>query len=387
MNYPYIIIDDVQESVLKTKAIADSFSELVFVASANNYSDGLNLILEHSPKLIFLEIDPADITSNLSLALINELYRYLKVIPKIIITTNSKDMAFQAIQYEVADYILKPLNRIDIIKSILKIKKSIEEDEVSIAQNQFVKRPDEFKLEDPKSSNDFKVSTGEVILVPDDGTDELLAEQPQSNSLDTPEEVILVPDANTNELLAEQSQSDSLDTPEEVILVTDANTDELLAEQSQSDSLDTPEEVILVPDETQEQFDEKIPEIIVEQVIPVVEQPLILCIKSYGDYRYIDANDICYFQADNNSTDIHLNNGEMVTAFKTLKHFEGVLPHPFSRIHNSYIVNRDYISRIHTGNAICYIKNTTTKLPFSKSYKENVDLIISEFANGNYLEI
>jgi DNA-binding LytR/AlgR family response regulator len=41
---------------------------------------------------------------------------------------------------------------------------------------------------------------------------------------------------------------------------------------------------------------------------------LILCIKSYGDYRYIDARDICYLQADNNSTDIHLNSGEMVTA-------------------------------------------------------------------------
>jgi DNA-binding LytR/AlgR family response regulator len=387
MNYPYIIIDDVQESVLKTKAIADSFSELVFVASANNYSDGLNLILEYSPKLIFLEIDPADTKSNLSLALINELYRYLKVIPKIIITTNSKDLAFEAIQYEVADYILKPLKRIDIIKSILKIKKSIEEDEVSIAQNQFVKRPDEFKLEDPKSSNDFQVSTEKAILVPDENTDELLAEQSQSDSQDTPEEVILVPEDNTDELLAEQPQSDSQDTPEEVILVPDDNTDELVTEEPQSDSQDTPEEAILVPDETQEQFDEKIPEIFVEQVIPVVEQPLILCIKSYGDYRYIDANDICYFQADNNSTDIHLNNGEMVTAFKTLKHFEGVLPHPFSRIHNSYIVNRDYISRIHTGNAICYIKNTTTKLPFSKSYKENVDLIISEFANGNYLEI
>jgi DNA-binding LytR/AlgR family response regulator len=77
----------------------------------------------------------------------------------------------------------------------------------------------------------------------------------------------------------------------------------------------------------------------------------------------------------------------MVTAFKTLKHFEGILSSPFTRIHNSYIVNRNYISRIHTGNAVCYIKNTTTKIPFSKSYKENVDAIISEFANGNYLEI
>jgi hypothetical protein len=36
---------------------------------------------------------------------------------------------------------------------------------------------------------------------------------------------------------------------------------------------------------------------------------------------------------------------------------------------------------------VCYIKNTTTKLPFSKSYKANIDLIISEFSSENYLEI
>ena len=278
INYPYIIIDDDQESVLKTKAIADGFSELDFVASANNYADGLNLILEHTPKLIFLEIDPIDKKCNLSLLLINELYRYLKGIPKIIITTTKKDLAFEAIQYEVADYLLKPIERIDLIKSILKLKKSIGEDEVFMVQNSVFDN-------EPKS-------------------------------------------------IVEPSPAQS-----------------------------------------------------VQKEISTIEQPLIICIKSYGDYRYIDAKDICYFQADNNSTDIHLNNGEMVTAFKTLKHFEGILSNPFTRIHNSYIVNRNYISRIHTGNAVCYIKNTTTKLPFSKSYKGNVDLIISDFSNGNYLEI
>ena len=278
INYPYIIIDDDQESVLKTKAIADSFSELDFVASANNYADGLNLILEHTPKLIFLEIDPIDKKCNLSLLLINELYRYLKGIPKIIITTTKKDLAFEAIQYEVADYLLKPIERIDLIKSILKLKKSIGEDEVFMVQNSVFDN-------EPKS--------------------------------------------------------------------------------------------IVAPSPAQS----------VQNEISTIEQPLIICIKSYGDYRYIDAKDICYFQADNNSTDIHLNNGEMVTAFKTLKHFEGILSHPFIRIHNSYIVNRNHISRIHTGNAVCYIKNTPIKLPFSKSYKGNVDLIISDFSNGNYLEI
>ena len=278
INYPYIIIDDDQESVLKTKAIADGFSELDFVASANNYADGLNLILEHTPKLIFLEIDPIDKKCNLSLLLINELYRYLKGIPKIIITTTKKDLAFEAIQYEVADYLLKPIERIDLIKSILKLKKSIGEDEVFMVQNSVFDN-------EPKS-------------------------------------------------IVEPSPAQS-----------------------------------------------------VQKEISTIEQPLIICIKSYGDYRYIDAKDICYFQADNNSTDIHLNNGEMVTAFKTLKHFEGILSHPFVRIHNSYIVNRNHISRIHTGNAVCYIKNTPIKLPFSKSYKGNVDLIISDFSNGNYLEI
>ena len=277
MNYPYIIIDDNQESVLETQAVAEGFSELVFVASANNYADGLNLILEHNPKIIFLEIDPADKTSNLSLALINELYRYLKVVPKIIVTTTKKELAFDAIQYEVSDYMIKPVQRIDLVKSLLKLKKTIEEEVFLVKQPVIVETP---KLQEEQVAK----SSGQAVI--------------QNN-----------------------------------------------------------------------------------------EQPLVLCIKSYGDYRYIDARDICYFQADNNSTDIHLNNGEMITAFKTLKHFEGVLPHPFSRIHNSYIVNRNYISRIHTGNAVCYIKNTTTKLPFSKSYKENVDIIISEFANGNYLEI
>ena len=277
MNYPYIIIDDDQESVLKTQAIADGFSELVFVASANNYADGLNLILEHTPKIIFLEIDPADKASNLSLALINELYRYLKVVPKIIITTTKKELAFDAIQYQVADYMIKPVQRIDLVKSLLKLKKAIVEDEVFLTQAVHDRSP--------------KLQEEQIV-------DSSVQVEVQDN-----------------------------------------------------------------------------------------EQPLVLCVKSYGDYRYIDARDSCYLQADNDSTDIHLNNGEMITAFKTLKHFEGVLTHPFVRIHNSYIVNRNCISRIHTGNSVCYIKNTTVKLPFSKSYKANVDIIISDFANGNYLEI
>ncbi|MFN4025866.1 MAG: LytR/AlgR family response regulator transcription factor [Flavobacterium sp.] len=295
MSHTYIIIDDNQEDVAKTQAIAERFRNLSFVASANNYDDGVNLILEHQPRLVFLEIDPSDKKSNLSLALINELYRYLSVVPKIIVTTSKKELAYEALKYEVVDYLLKPLDINDFRKAILKFDRAIKSD----LPHMEVKNP---------------AATFEVL-------DETIAEELQTDEHEV--EIKTVPTATDNVVTVQQQQ-----------------------------------------------------------------QSLIICIKSYGDYRYIDSEDILYFEADNNSTDIHLNNGEMITAFKTLKHFETVLPESqFLRIHNSYIINVNQVSRIHTGNTVCYIKNSTTKLPFSKSYKDNVDLIINRIAGGNYLEI
>lgn len=267
-KYSYIIIDDDAESILKTRTSADGFSGLTFLASAANYQEGLHLALELRPTIIFLEIDPQDLSSNLSLAFINELYRFLTFIPKIIITTAKKELAFEAIQYGVFDYLLKPVLPIYLLKTILKLEK--------------------FFLE--KDSRDLNNEINSTVLP----------------------------------FIKRQKDT---------------------------------------------------------------EEPLIICIKSYGDYRYITATDICYLQADNNSTDIYLNSGEMITAFKTLKHFELILGHPFVRIHNSYIVNQNYISRIHNGSSVCYIKNSSKKIPFSKTYKSNVDFIIADFSIGNYLEV
>ncbi|WP_433834363.1 LytR/AlgR family response regulator transcription factor [Flavobacterium anhuiense] len=270
-KYSYIIIDDDAESILKTQTTASGFSELSFIASASNFQDGLDLVLEHKPALVFLEIEPKNLSSHLSLVFISELHRFFQQIPKIIVTTKQKDKAFDAIQYGVFDYLLKPIASSDLLKTILKLNKANLETQMAPF------------IEEPTS-----------------------------------------------------------------IVIDNANN-------------------VTIPQN--------------------IEKPLTICIKSYGDYRYLNAEDICYFQADNNSTDIYLNTGEMITAFKTLKHFESVLTYPFIRIHNSYVINRNYISRIHSGNSICYIKNSTKKIPFSKTYRANVEQIIADFAAGNYLEV
>lgn len=322
MKHTYIIIDENHESILNTHAVLSRFDNLKLIASATNYDEGLNAILEFNPQIVFLEIDPIDKESRLSLHLINELHRYLKIVPKIIVITRNMDLAFEAIKFEVFDYFKKPLEFQQLRRTILKFEKSI-------------------------------------IDVPQFFTDPTVVVDP----------------------LVKISQ--------EIIQASIA--DEIDSEKDDEDDKKTVVDTAAIANKMHYYSNSEVD--VIEQSVPykgtsIPEgKPLIICVKSYGDYRFIEAKEICYMQADNNSTDIHLYNGEMITAFKTLKHFEALLYSPFVRIHNSYIVNIDYVSRIHTGNAVCYIKNTTIKLPFSKSYKENVDAIIQSITKGNYLEI
>ena len=332
-NFTFVIIDDDHKNRLKTKATAESFSNLHFLAMADNYDDGIDIVLEHNPDVIFLEIDPLEKESNLSLALINELYRYLSKVPKVIVTTKNDSLCLNAFKYGVFDYLINPIETKEVRKTIFRLDKELESNTVIAS----------------KPQNPIQVFNINPVETEKNDLDEVVLNELIEESIS--EEII------ENDLITDEYSNDIIESEEVIAVVEDKNTD---AEDKSVTLLQTEN---------------------------TKEKPLIICVKSYGDYRYIEAKDICYLQADNNSTDIHLNTGEMITAFKTLKHFEGLLTYPFVRIHNSYIVNIDYVSRIHTGNAVCHIKNTTTKLPFSKSYKENIDAIIATIASGNYLEI
>ncbi|WP_047245183.1 LytR/AlgR family response regulator transcription factor [Maribacter thermophilus] len=107
--------------------------------------------------------------------------------------------------------------------------------------------------------------------------------------------------------------------------------------------------------------------------VPKEKEPQTICLKSYNDFHYLNTEDILYLQADNNTTEFFMKDGSVANAYKTLKTFEKQLPKNFVRIHQSYIVNTDYVSRINFGKSICSLKKVDKKLPFSKSYKEKVN--------------
>ncbi|WP_299617301.1 LytTR family DNA-binding domain-containing protein [uncultured Tenacibaculum sp.] len=66
-------------------------------------------------------------------------------------------------------------------------------------------------------------------------------------------------------------------------------------------------------------------------------------------FEVVNVEEIIFCKADDNYTEIHFENSKKVVS-KTLKHFEEVLrEYPFARIHKSYLVNINHITKYKKG--------------------------------------
>lgn len=109
-----------------------------------------------------------------------------------------------------------------------------------------------------------------------------------------------------------------------------------------------------------------------------------ICLKSYKDYQYLKTEEVLFLKADNNSTDFYMNDGTKVSAYKTLKTFEEILPSNFHRIHKSYIINKNFVSRIQYGKSSCTIKRNSHEVPFTKTYIENIESMNKDLSEYSY---
>lgn len=112
-----------------------------------------------------------------------------------------------------------------------------------------------------------------------------------------------------------------------------------------------------------------------------------ICIRSYKDFQYLKPDEILFLKADNNTTDFYLNDGTILCAYKTLKTFETLLPINFLRVHKSYIINKDYVTRIQFSKSTCSIKKTKYEIPFTKTYLDNVELMKNTLTPYSCLQV
>ena len=331
MAYKYIIIDGDSQSSMSLQTHVFTLGDFSFSGYANSSEEGLNIILEENPDVVFLGTSLKDSSIESNFSIINELYKYMAILPKFIIVSNTKDVAYEAMKYDIYDFILKPYQKIDILKSLLKFRK---ENNFSSIQN---------TITNPISQSNQEVSP--IVLM--------------QSSLPSIDYVNDVSKHENKQIKPNETATVDLK------IDTESIKNELVQIVKQSLSS------VVVPESA-------------DQVIE--HKNNILCIKSYGDYRFIQFDDIVYLKADNNSTDIMLSSGDSITAFKTLKYFESSLPEDFVRVHNSHIINIKFVSRIHLGNSDCYLNKGKIKLPFSKSYKDNITTIIDLYSPNNSKE-
>lgn len=109
-----------------------------------------------------------------------------------------------------------------------------------------------------------------------------------------------------------------------------------------------------------------------KKIIPVKKT---ICLKSYNDFQYINTDDILFLKADNNTTDFYMENGNVISAFKTLKTYETSLPENFIRIHKSYVINKNFVFRINFGKSQCAVKLDSNNIPFSNTYADKVRVL------------
>ncbi len=88
---------------------------------------------------------------------------------------------------------------------------------------------------------------------------------------------------------------------------------------------------------------------------------------------FINMEDILYCESDGAYSFLHLTNGSKILISKTLKYLEDILcEFQFFRVHKSYIVNMDYVSKYSRGSGGLLTMKNGAEIKVSRSKKEEL---------------
>lgn len=106
--------------------------------------------------------------------------------------------------------------------------------------------------------------------------------------------------------------------------------------------------------------------------ISIQNQPKRLALSLVGKTKYVNMVDILYCKSDGNYTEIFLKNNEKEMLSKNLKEFEASTSSDFFRVHNSYLVNINYIREFVKSDGGYIVLRDGTHIPVSRSRKSEL---------------
>ena len=127
-----IIIEDDHISSFHLRRLVEQESSLALHGTFFNAKEALDFLSKEMIDLIFLDIEMPDVTGF-------DLLDQLPYRPYIILTTSKTEYAFTAFQYNVVDYLKKPITLPRFKESIEKIKPRINHEKARVSNDIFIK--------------------------------------------------------------------------------------------------------------------------------------------------------------------------------------------------------------------------------------------------------
>ncbi len=165
MSLSALIVDDEQLARDELAYLLQSIGDIDVLAQGKNGVEGVNLIKEHIPDLVFLDVQMPGLDG---FGVIKKLLDRKVAMPQVIFTTAFDQYAVKAFEVNAVDYVLKPYDKKRIAQAIEKAKKNLESNDAGSSDQRIdalVKMLEQRHDQRPAQSKILLKANGRMFLV------------------------------------------------------------------------------------------------------------------------------------------------------------------------------------------------------------------------------
>src|SRR5881296_2662816 len=118
-----LIVDDEKPAREELAFLLKAFPDIHVIAQGKNGLEAVRLIKEHSPDLVFLDVQMPGVDG---FGVLQRLVERNIEVPHVVLATAFDHYAVQAFDVNAVDYVLKPFDKARIAKAIQRARKEIE---------------------------------------------------------------------------------------------------------------------------------------------------------------------------------------------------------------------------------------------------------------------
>lgn len=160
MSLSAVIVDDEQLARDELAFLLKDVGDVDVVAQGKNGVEGVNLIREHNPDLVFLDVQMPGLDG---FGVIKKLLDKKVSLPKIVFATAFDQYAVKAFEVNAVDYLLKPFDKKRVAQSVQKVRAKMESGSTSSDKLETLVRM--LESQKPQASKILIKAGGRLFLV------------------------------------------------------------------------------------------------------------------------------------------------------------------------------------------------------------------------------